>query len=222
MTFQVGITGEARGSDGAVASHAQEGMRALEAAGIEWRFLAHGRPEIAGADVRGLDALLVGAPRVSRATLADASERLALVSRAGVGYDNVDLDACREHGVLVTITPDAVRRPMASAALALMLALAHNLTIKDALVRADRWHDHAGYVGRGLDGRTLGLVGFGNIGREIARLAKPFGMDVVAWTPRLTDARPPPPASRAPSSTSCSRRPTSSASCARSRRTRGT
>jgi phosphoglycerate dehydrogenase-like enzyme len=187
MTFRVGITGDVRRPDGTLA-YAREGLRLLEAAGLETRFLADA-PEVSAAEARACDALLVAGPQVTRATLAGADERLALVARVGVGYDNVDVDACREHGVLVTITPDAVRRPMAAAALALLLALAHELPVKDRLVREGRWDEQLEHVGHGLDGRTLGLVGLGNIGREIARLAAPFGMRVLAWTPHLTDAR---------------------------------
>jgi phosphoglycerate dehydrogenase-like enzyme len=184
MSFRVGITSDLRSASGAIA-FADEGLAILEAAGLEWGYLSDDATVISGAEARECDALLVFAPRVTRETLVQA-DRLAIVARVGVGIDNVDLDACRDHGVLVTITPDAVRRPMASAAFALILALAHRLTVKDMLVRRGRWHDRFDHVGVALLDRTLGLIGFGNIGREIGRIAGAFGMRVLAHSPRLT------------------------------------
>jgi D-3-phosphoglycerate dehydrogenase len=107
-----------------------------------------------------------------------------LVARLGVGYDRVDVDACTEHGVLLTITPDGVRAPMASGAMAFVLALAHRVLEKDRSVRQGVWERFA-HVGPGLEGRTLGLVGLGNLGQAIARLAAPFGLRVLAADPHV-------------------------------------
>ncbi len=184
MNFRVGVTSDVKTADGGIAPRDQ-GLELLAAAGLEWDFLSGDATEVPGREACRYDGLLVFAPLVTRETLADAS-RLTIIARVGAGYDNVDLDACRDHGVLVTVTPDAVRRPMAAAAFALILALAHKVTVKDALVRDGRWQARFEHVGIGLCGRTLGLIGFGNIGREIARLANAFGMRVLAHTPRLT------------------------------------
>jgi phosphoglycerate dehydrogenase-like enzyme len=81
--------------------------------------------------------------------------------------------------VVLTNTPLAVRRPVATAALTLMLALAQKLLIKDQLTREGRWIERNNHMGMGLTGRTLGLVGAGSIGREIARVAAPFEMRVL-------------------------------------------
>jgi D-3-phosphoglycerate dehydrogenase len=110
-------------------------------------------------------------------------DRLLIVARFGVGYDSVDVQACTDHGVLLTITPDGVRRPVAASAIALLLALSHKMLIKDRLTREGRWHEKLDHFGTGTTGRTLGLIGFGNIGREIARLIQPFEMQVVASDP---------------------------------------
>jgi D-3-phosphoglycerate dehydrogenase len=128
------------------------------------------------------DALLVLAPRVTAATLAGAT-RLKLIARFGVGYDNVDVSACTAKGVLVTITPDGVRRPVAQAALTLILALAGKLLIKDRLTREGRWHEKLDHMGMGVAGRTLGVIGLGNIGREVFRVAAPLGMRHVGHDP---------------------------------------
>jgi len=101
------------------------------------------------------------------------------MARFGVGYDNVDLAACTRAGVLVTITPDGVRRPVATSVLGYMLALSLRMFDKDRLTRASGWANKLDVIGSGLMGRTLGIVGLGNIGREIVRLARPLG--IVTW-----------------------------------------
>lgn len=148
---------------------------------LEWEPLAGHGQELKPSEVAGYDALVLFHPEVTAATL-DGAEPPLLVARLGVGYDNVDVRACTERGVLLTITPDSVRRPMASGALAFVLALAHRLPEMDAHVRGGGW-DRFAHVGAGLGGRTLGIVGLGNVGREIARLAAPFELRLLAHDP---------------------------------------
>jgi len=131
-----------------------------------------------------VDAIVAFAPRVTERTLTPS---VRLVARLGVGYENVDLAACNARGVAVTITPDAVRRPVASAAVAMLLAIAHNLVVKDELVRAGRWAERHAYIGNDISGKTAGFVGFGNLGREIARLLAPWNMNVIACRGDATD-----------------------------------
>jgi D-3-phosphoglycerate dehydrogenase len=156
-----------------------------QAPGVEWEFLPENTPELLPEQVRDYEALLELAPRVTAATLA-GSERLSVVARFGVGYDNVDVAACTEAGVLLTITPDGVRRPVALTVITLLLALSHRLLEKDRLTREGRWAEKLGYMGQGITGRTLGVIGFGNIGREVFRLAQPFGMRHLAFDPHLS------------------------------------
>jgi len=178
--FRVGVTWDIRREDGSPIHD----LALLDAAPeIEWEFLGDG-DEIGDAD--GYHALIVFSPKVTRATVTEAGH-LVLVARLGVGYDRVDVDACTEHGVLLTITPDGVREPMASGAMAFVLALAHRLLEKDQSVRNGVWERFA-HVGPGLDGRTLGLVGLGNLGHAIARLAAPFGLRIVAADPYVETA----------------------------------
>ena len=85
---------------------------------------------------------------------------------------------------MVTLTPQAVARPVASSVIALMLAFAHRLVARDRNTRAGRWADRWDDPGFGLTGRTLGVVGLGNIGRELLRLAAPWNMRHLAFAPR--------------------------------------
>lgn len=142
---------------------------------------AHGAP-LQPDQIVGFDTLLLYSERLTAATL-EGSDRLALVARFGVGYDAVDVPACTRHGALLTITPDGVRRPVASSIITFILALAHRLRDRDRLTRAGQWNAARAEPGLGLAGRTLGLVGLGNIGREVVRLIAPFGMTILAHDP---------------------------------------
>jgi phosphoglycerate dehydrogenase-like enzyme len=185
MSFRVGLTRDFFNPRGEL-GFGDIGLALLDDAGVEWEPLDdHGR-ELSAGDVAGYDALLVLSPRITAATLTDA-ERLAVLARFGVGYDSVDVDACTEHGVALTITPDGVRRPVAVAAIAYVLALAHRMPQRDALTRAGGWADRMDDLGTGLIDRTLGLLGLGNIGAEVARLAAPFGMRHLATDPQVDD-----------------------------------
>ncbi len=180
--FRVGLTRDFLKSDGTL-GFGDIGLELLDSApGVAWEFLAENTPLLRADQVRGYDALLVLAPRVAASTL-DGADRLAVIARFGVGYDNVDVEACSAHGVLLTITPDGVRRPVAAAVLTFVLALGHKLLIKDRLTRAGGWGEKLGYRGMGLTGRTLGVIGFGNTGQEVFRLAAPFGMRHLAHDP---------------------------------------
>src|SRR5262249_37030663 len=108
---------------------------------------------------------------------------------------NVDVAACTERGVLLTITPDAIRRPMAQGAMAFVLALAHRLPELDRHVREGGWNRFA-HIGIVLEGKTLGLVGVGNGGRDLVGLALPFGLRILAFDPYA--AEPPAGVERAP------------------------
>ena len=113
--------------------------------------------------------------------------RLKLVSRNGVGYDHLDVDACTRAGVMIAITPEAVRRPVASASIALMLAFAHRIFERDRRTRRGDWEKRWKNKAIGLQNRVLGVIGLGNIGQEILRLMKPWGMIHLGVAPNHTE-----------------------------------
>jgi D-3-phosphoglycerate dehydrogenase len=173
--FRVGVTRDIRCDDGAV-SLGDIGLEMLESSdGVEWAFLEHDVEELTPDLVEPFDALIVWGPSISARTVEDA-RRLALVARLGVGYDAVDVAALTDGGIALAITPDGVRRPIASGALTFLLALSHKLLIKDRLTRDGQWEKAYDHIGVGLAGRTLGVIGAGNIGGELLRLVGPFGM----------------------------------------------
>jgi phosphoglycerate dehydrogenase-like enzyme len=154
---------------------------------IQAEFLPDFGSELPPSVANDFDALLVLAPKVTAKTVA-GGQRLAIVARFGVGYDTVDVAACTQHDVLLTITPSGVRRPVAVSALSLLLALSHQLLVKDRLTREGRWSEKLNHMGVGLTGRTLGLIGLGNIGREILRVVAPLEMRHVAFDPFVSPA----------------------------------
>lgn len=181
-TFRVGLTRDFLTAEGRI-GWGEIGLEALTSArGLSWDFIDSDGQEVPARVAAEYDALIVLAPTVSAATV-DGAERLRLVARFGVGYDNVDVRSCTAAGVLLTITPDGVRRPVAVAALTMMLAMMHRLRDKDLLVRTGRWHDKLDYLGTGPRGRVLGLLGWGNIGREISAISAPLGMRQLATDP---------------------------------------
>lgn len=117
----------------------------------------------------------------------EAADELVAVVRVGVGFEDVDIDACIRAGVAVIVPSEAVRRPTAVAALTLLLALSTRLIEKDRLSRRGpmAWHMRSQLRGRNLDGQVLGLVGCGGIGSELAKLVKTLGMRVLAHDPLL-------------------------------------
>jgi glyoxylate reductase len=129
-----------------------------------------------------VDAIVVDpAVQVGEGLLEAAGPGLRVIANFGVGYDNIDLEACRRHGVLVTNTPDVLTNATAELALALTLAAARRVTEAERDVRAGRWtgFDPEGHLGLELSGATFGVVGMGRIGRRYAELVARFAGEIV-------------------------------------------
>src|SRR5262245_27234900 len=131
------------------------------------------------------DALLVrSAVQVNQAVL-DKAPRLRVIGRAGVGVDNVDLDAATRAGVLVMNTPGGNAISVAEHTLALMLAMARHIPQASTSTRGGKWEKKK-FLGNELRGKTLGIVGLGSIGREVVKRARAFEMQVLAHDPYVT------------------------------------
>ncbi|GJM97807.1 hypothetical protein PR202_ga14762 [Eleusine coracana subsp. coracana] len=135
------------------------------------------------AKVSLVDALVVrSATRVTREVFEAARGRLRVVGRAGVGIDNVDLQAATEAGCLVVNAPTANTVAAAEHAVALLAAMARNVAQADASLKAGKWQ-RSKFIGVSLVGKTLAVMGFGKVGSEVARRAKGLGMDIIAHDP---------------------------------------
>lgn len=182
-TFRVALSADFRKPDGSP-SFPEFDLSALEQRPNLDFFYLEPEAEISAAQLADVDALILLAPRVGAGSLTPKG-RLSVVARFGVGYDNVDLDACSANDVAVVITPDGVRRPVAVSILTLVFALAGKLFVKDRIARRGPagWAEKTAHNGVGLVGLTLGSIGIGNIGAELFRLARPLDMRFIAHDP---------------------------------------
>jgi len=165
------------------------GLDALTTAGIPWEYLESNVDVLRPADVDGRPAVLFAAPGVDASTFVGVETAPSVLARFGVGYDAVDLGACTAAGVAVTITPDGAQRPVSTAALGMTLGALLNLGMKDRLVREDRWDERTAWMGRGLTGTTVGVIGFGSTATDFARLLAPFEVELLAFDPYCPPAR---------------------------------
>ncbi len=182
-TFRVGITRDVLDSRGEPA-FGRAALAVLDgASGVEWEYLPEKVRELSADHAARYDALYVNMARTPASVVARPDCRLRVVARHGVGYDSVDVPAMTRAGVIVTNTPTAMPRPVATTALTFILALAGKLLIKDRLTREGRWDERMDHMGMGLTGRTLGVIGAGGIGKEILRMARGFDLKLLATDP---------------------------------------
>ena len=128
------------------------------------------------------DALIVRSAVQADAKLLEHAKKLRVIGRAGVGVDNIDLEAATHKGIAVMNTPGANAVAVAEQTLGMMLAMARHLCRADALMHAGKWEKKS-LQGTELRGKTLGVVGLGRIGMEVAQRARGFGMDLIAHDP---------------------------------------
>jgi phosphoglycerate dehydrogenase-like enzyme len=186
--FNVALTGDFLDEHGAV-KFRDIGLSLLDAQPhIRWRGFGEDR-NIVGADqIADAQALFVLSSNVRAESLAGV-EKLLLVARFGVGYDQVDVAACTAAGVLVTITKGAVDYSVAEATIGWMIALGHQARAKDQMARAGRWQERGQFMGRELRDRTLGVIGLGGIARKTIELLRAFGMKTpLAFDPFVSNS----------------------------------
>lgn len=163
------------------------GLEGLRAAGCEVLY----QPDLSGdalaqaLQTSGADVLVVRSTRITD-TMFDVAPRLSLVVRAGAGVNTIDVPAAARRGIYVSNCPGCNSIAVAELTLGLLIALDRRMPDNVAELRAGRWNKKKFAAGaRGLYGRTLGLLGFGSIGQEVARRARAFGMEVIVWSPRF-------------------------------------
>jgi D-3-phosphoglycerate dehydrogenase len=184
-SYRVGITGDMYDKIMAVptARAALENTPAVEVVRFE-----HGEDPVGPAELDAFDAVIAGGLRISHASTSGL-RRLSLVVRFGAGYDRVNIGGCSEAGVIVATTPKGIQRAMSTAAMAHILALSTKYLFKRRCLYEGRWHEAAAaeHIGMGLAGRSVGYVGFGNIGQDLYRLIQPFEMRHLVYDPYLAD-----------------------------------
>jgi phosphoglycerate dehydrogenase-like enzyme len=173
--FRVALTADFYDADDRL-KYRDVGLSVFEQAGAQVVRFAEHHPSIAPQQLSGCQAVVVLTPRVTAESLTD-SDHLLVISRFGVGYDGVDVAACTAADVALLIAAGAVDHSVAEATVGWMLALTHQLRTKDRLVRDGRWDERSRCMGSELRDRTLGVVGFGGIGRAVVRMLAGFRMN---------------------------------------------
>ncbi|MDD3905438.1 MAG: phosphoglycerate dehydrogenase [Candidatus Omnitrophica bacterium] len=142
-------------------------------------------PEELKAAIKDYDALLVRSATKVTKDVIEAASKLKIIGRAGVGLDNVDVEAASKKGIIVVNTPAGNTISTAEHAFSMMMALSRNIPQADMSVKKGEW-ERKKFMGVELYGKTLGIVGLGRIGTEVARRALVFGMKVMAYDPFLS------------------------------------
>lgn len=140
------------------------------------------------AAIGDFDALVVRSETKVTAPVLEAGTRLRVVGRAGVGIDNIDVEAATGHGIMVVNAPRGNIVAAAEHTIALLFAIARNIPQADASVRRGEW-ERSRYTGTEVRGKLLGIVGLGNIGSEVAKRAQGLEMDVIAFDPAVPNDR---------------------------------
>lgn len=145
-------------------------------------------PEELIAKIADVDVLLVRSQTTVTREVIEAAKNLKLIGRAGVGVDNIDLTAATEHGIIVVNAPDGNTNSAAEHTIAMMTSLARHIPQAFNTLKNGKW-DRKSYVGVELKNKTLGVIGMGRIGAEVAYRAKGQRMNVIAYDPFLTEER---------------------------------
>ena len=161
---------------------------AVFAAEPGWEVLAHDKlPDGLAAALKDADALVVRSAVQVDDALMEHAPKLRVVGRAGVGVDNVDAEAATRRGIVVMNTPGANAVAVAELAIGLMLALARKLPAANTSMHAGKWEKKS-LQGAELKGKTLGILGLGRIGLEVAKRAKGFGLEIIGSDPFVSAA----------------------------------
>jgi D-3-phosphoglycerate dehydrogenase len=146
------------------------------------------RPEELAAIIGDYDALVVRSATKAPAEIIEAGGKLQVIGRAGIGVDNIDLEAATKRGIVVVNAPAGNVRSAAEHTVALLMSLARHVPQACAKLRAGDWAKKA-YVGTELHGKTLGLVGLGRVGEQVTRMVKGFEIRLVAYDPFVSAER---------------------------------
>ncbi|MFN7170274.1 MAG: phosphoglycerate dehydrogenase, partial [Candidatus Omnitrophota bacterium] len=168
---------------------AEEGLRILkEERDLEVDIKLKQPEEALKEIIKDYDALIVRSETRVTAKIIENADKLKVIGRAGVGLDNIDVEAATKKGIIVMNAPEGNTISTAEHTLSLMLALSRNIPQADASLKKGEW-ERKKFMGVELYGKVLGIVGLGRIGREVAKRALSFGMKVIAYDPYLAEEK---------------------------------
>ena len=186
MMFKVGISGDLLNNENepCFGNAPLELLKSRKDIEISW--MDNTITEINSDMTAKYDAILLNSPKANAHSVSNRDCKLKIISRFGVGFDSVDIEAMKRKNIIVTNTPNAVRRPVAVATLTMIFGLASKLIKKNHLVRTGNWNQRTNFMGVGLSKKTLGVIGAGSIGTEVIKLSKPFFKNILAFDPFLS------------------------------------
>ena len=136
--------------------------------------------------IKDFDAIIVRSRTKVTREIIEASTKLKIIARAGVGVDNVDVQAATERGVMVINAPESTSITVAEHTMGLILALSRKIAIADSSVKEGKW-EKSRFMGIELNGKTLGVIGMGRIGSQVVTRSKAFGMETIVYDPYITE-----------------------------------
>ena len=136
--------------------------------------------------IKDFDAIIVRSRTKVTRDVIEAADKLKIIARAGVGVDNVDVEAATERGIMVVNAPESTSITVAEHAMGLIMSLARKISIADKSVKEGKW-EKSKFMGIELNGKTLGIIGMGRIGTQVAIRAKAFGMEILVYDPYITE-----------------------------------
>lgn len=165
---------------------ADEGVEVLKKNGFDVTISPDMKGERLIEGIKGYDVLIVrSATKVTKEVI-ESADHLKVIGRAGVGLDNIDLDAARINGITVFNTPGATAISVAELTIGLILACLRGIALQDRSIRSGKWAKKV--KGIELFGKTVGIIGLGRIGTEVAKRLFPFGAKVVAYDPNVSES----------------------------------
>ncbi len=165
---------------------AQDGIDILTEAGIEVTKKIGLNEEELIKEIKGYDGIIIRSGTKVKASIVEASDKLKVIGRAGVGLDNVDVDAATKKGIIVMNTPLGNTISTAEHTMAVILALARNIPQANLSMKENKW-ERKKFMGKELYGKVIGVVGLGRIGREVAKRSIEFGMKVLTFDPYISE-----------------------------------
>lgn len=160
----------------------QEGLNLLEGR-VEFVFAPETTKETAIKLIEDCDAAILRATTIFDANVIAAANKLKIIARTGVGYNNVDLAAAARKGIYVTITPGTNTTTVAEHVLAMIFAFGKQIFFMDSAVREGRWEERFSKHQMDIAGKTIGIIGLGDIGKEVLYRCKAMGMKILAYDP---------------------------------------
>ncbi|MFA4873420.1 MAG: hydroxyacid dehydrogenase [Patescibacteria group bacterium] len=159
----------------------KEAQQMLEAAGFEVSAPGEPTPEEIVKLIPDVEVLVVRSRTKVTKEMIDAGKKLKVIARAGVGVDTIDTVAAEQRGIKVINAPGSNSRSVAEHAIGLMFAVARTIPQADSSMKAGKWEKKL-FKGTELEGKTLGVLGYGRVGKSVAQIAHALGMEVLAWT----------------------------------------